>query len=96
VSTWEYNEVRQAIEDKLRAELAPEQAHAIAELAASAFYTFTGGYDVIETTALGDTDEHAIKQRYVDARIYYGGVEHLRRPRQWKTDAWMSVAGGGQ
>lgn len=91
MSTWEFNEVRQAIENKLRTELPPEQAHATADLAVSAFYTFTSGYDLIETTQLGSVDETAIKQRYIDARIYYGGVENLRRPRRTGGDGWQPV-----
>lgn len=88
MSTREYNEVRQAIENKLRTQLPAEQAHALAELAVSAFYTFTADYDLIETTTLGSADETAIKQRYIDARIYYGGAESLRRTRGQQPSRW--------
>lgn len=96
MSTWEFNEVRQAIEDTFRTHVTDAEARAIAEIAVGVFQSFTSGYDLIETTQLGSVDETAIKQRYIDARIYYGGVESLRRARRTGGDGWEPYVPEGE
>lgn len=93
MATWEFDQLAQSIEKRLRNVIDdPELAHRAAAAAAAVFAYIDADSDTLATTAFGDIDERAILQRYLNCRLYYGPVEHLRRKRQ-AGEPWV-VDGG--